>query len=61
MSPECELEIELKYAECLKCKDRDSCKLGKDTIAFWENHAVKKYHKKIEENGLNLKKKGGEK
>ena len=62
MFPECELEIELKYRDCLKCKDR--CALGKSTIDYWESYVVDKYHKQAEKNGLlnfgKTKKKGGE-
>ena len=50
MNPECELELELKYRECLKCKDR--CKVGKSIIDSWENHTVEEYHRKIKEDGL---------
>jgi hypothetical protein len=60
MTPECELDIQLKYSECLKCEDRDNCPVN--VIDFWEDYRVKKYHRKIKENGiLNLKKKGSEK
>lgn len=42
MSPEKELELDLQYRECLKCKYR--CDLGKKFVTLWEDRQVLKYH-----------------
>jgi len=46
LTPECELEIELKYRECLGCKKRKGCNLSKYIIDFWEQYIIEKFHSK---------------
>ena len=52
MTPECELECELQYQICLKCKDREGCRFGEVVIDFWEDRKVKEFNRKVEENGM---------
>ncbi len=42
ISPEKELELDLQYRLCLKCKDR--CEMGRNFIDVWEDREVRKYH-----------------
>ena len=52
MTPECEQEAELAYQICLKCDDREGCEYGEVIIEFWESHRVKKFHRKLKEDGV---------
>ena len=46
LAPECELEIKLKYQQCLACNRKKQCKFAKAIIAFWDAYTADQNYEK---------------
>ena len=49
MKDECEIELQIQYAKCLRCILRKDCVLGQEIVVNWEKYAVEQYHERDNE------------